>query len=794
MRLDTARLHNWCQHRDTTVDFQAGLNGILGANGNGKSNLLDAVRFAFTGESVNAGNKADNVTWGEKDGWVEIDFTVGDTTYTLRRAIAAATVKLTYAGEKITKAGEVGAFLQRLLGAGTKTLKANVFIQQGQIDSILLDLASDRLAEFQRTFGLDRAEEGYRALAKEATLHPITPDLDQHLQQAVQLVLDARTEQTRVHEQVSTIQQRIAELEPSEALLHRVLEATRTQAAIREANLQVERAEQDVTARLNDLGAAKAALENADAVVQQGAGNATIAEQQIRLIEQASIAWERAQQLRVQLSAMKAQRATLPAPMDPTELAGLRQQVQIDQEEVRKIDGWFRDDSTRPRVQPELDAAINLQRARFDLEQASKPIVLADQPEELARAQHIARLVSELGSFESGICPTCLQPVHGGPEAANQRKTELAELRAQQAAWTARITGERQQAVQLARQKVETIEAELKSFASAFVTWAKDQQQTHALQAATRGERIRTAEQTIKQVDELERQTATQAQMLEGLPVDAPDLTHVAAMRQYLADYQSAVTFARDARSTAQVAAGSHKNTVDQLDRVRAMRDSLGQAVAMPTEAEVEAAKQACTELPTRRAELADATQQTGVIRALLEQREAEARRLTALSTKEADDQAWMAVVKRCRDILHVTNFPALVMREYARLLNVQIAYYLGIWESPFRMWLDDSLEFQMEFIDGLKKGFKGSAKRLSGGERVVASASFRLAMSDTFARQVGMLVLDEPSNHLDEENKKLLAKLLLKLKELSRHTGRQILIVTHEGDLLSCLDHVVTV
>ncbi len=59
MRLNQVRLKHWCQHKELTVDFQDGLNGILGANGNGKSNLLDAVRFAFTGESVNAGNKAE---------------------------------------------------------------------------------------------------------------------------------------------------------------------------------------------------------------------------------------------------------------------------------------------------------------------------------------------------------------------------------------------------------------------------------------------------------------------------------------------------------------------------------------------------------------------------------------------------------------------------------------------------------------------------------------------------------------------------------------------------------------
>jgi len=64
--------------------------------------------------------------------------------------------------------------------------------------------------------------------------------------------------------------------------------------------------------------------------------------------------------------------------------------------------------------------------------------------------------------------------------------------------------------------------------------------------------------------------------------------------------------------------------------------------------------------------------------------------------------------------------------------------------------------------------------------------------MSDTFARSVGLLILDEPTNHLDESNVVHLQQLLLKLKQFSGSTGRQILIVTHAESLTSFFDQTI--
>jgi DNA repair exonuclease SbcCD ATPase subunit len=128
------------------------------------------------------------------------------------------------------------------------------------------------------------------------------------------------------------------------------------------------------------------------------------------------------------------------------------------------------------------------------------------------------------------------------------------------------------------------------------------------------------------------------------------------------------------------------------------------------------------------------------------------------------------------------------MMKEYAARINKRIAHYLQVWEAPFRLYLDDSLSFQARF----DTGFELPAARLSGGQKIVASTSFRLAMSDTFAKNVGLLILDEPTNHLDKENVVHLQQLLLKLKQFAGTAQRQIIIVTHEEQLVNFFDHTI--
>ncbi len=142
----------------------------------------------------------------------------------------------------------------------------------------------------------------------------------------------------------------------------------------------------------------------------------------------------------------------------------------------------------------------------------------------------------------------------------------------------------------------------------------------------------------------------------------------------------------------------------------------------------------------------------------------------------------------RIRDVLHRDNLPRLIansrLREMERMTNEMLACF----SSPFLVRANEDLSFSTVHPDGKVQ----SAARLSGGEKMVLAISFRLCVNLEFAREVGLLCLDEPTVGLDYHNIKCLRTALVRLREISSERGLQVVIITHEADLGPLFDKVV--
>ena len=81
------------------------------------------------------------------------------------------------------------------------------------------------------------------------------------------------------------------------------------------------------------------------------------------------------------------------------------------------------------------------------------------------------------------------------------------------------------------------------------------------------------------------------------------------------------------------------------------------------------------------------------------------------------------------------------------------------------------------------RAGYRRHANRLSGGQQVLASMAFLLALSEVLS-QLDFLVLDEPTTHLDTNRR---AELVIVLENLRRVP--QLIIVDHHQELLGAAD-----
>ncbi|WP_456484768.1 AAA family ATPase, partial [Desulfurobacterium sp.] len=79
---------------------------------------------------------------------------------------------------------------------------------------------------------------------------------------------------------------------------------------------------------------------------------------------------------------------------------------------------------------------------------------------------------------------------------------------------------------------------------------------------------------------------------------------------------------------------------------------------------------------------------------------------------------------------------------------------------------------------------------QLSGGQKVAFALALRFALARKFMSKFELLILDEPTIHLDDERKRELADILLDLK------GKipQMVVVTHDPELEIAGDKIIRV
>jgi DNA repair exonuclease SbcCD ATPase subunit len=141
------------------------------------------------------------------------------------------------------------------------------------------------------------------------------------------------------------------------------------------------------------------------------------------------------------------------------------------------------------------------------------------------------------------------------------------------------------------------------------------------------------------------------------------------------------------------------------------------------------------------------------------------------------------------KELMHKSNLPKKVAFNYLKQTVAKMNSYLEDFNAPFRVYSDSELMFWAKFSDGRDL----PAARLSGGEKVVLALAFRLAVQFGIASGVNLLVLDEPTVGLDDDNIECLEMAFNRLRAMSQSSGLQVLIVSHEKAIERMCDHTIS-
>lgn len=165
MNLIKLEVSNWGPHKSRTIDLKAPIVGIIGSNGKGKSFLLQAISYALTGALPLAKEKyireydpTDEKHSGKNyKASVELEFSVNGEYGSIKRVISDSSTsrELNWQGQTYKRQTDVDNIMEELLGADKAALQNAVFIRQGELAELVKGTPATRQEIFRRLMNLN---------------------------------------------------------------------------------------------------------------------------------------------------------------------------------------------------------------------------------------------------------------------------------------------------------------------------------------------------------------------------------------------------------------------------------------------------------------------------------------------------------------------------------------------------------------------------------------------------------------------------------------------------------------
>lgn len=694
-------------HRALDLEFQRGLVGVVGANGAGKTVVLEMLSTAVTGnfgarDSVKEDWVCDLAREGEPSFFeAEIEF-AGGVVATVRRSFRPNGVRLAIPGEPVlTTADKVQARLAALVGWPADEFDLLVFRRQGRLDEFLTLKASDRKRLFGKLFGaavLDRLWKAVgEAVADERPAEVALRAKADAAAAAAAEVEDATTALKQIAARAAAARSKLLS-GPSQESAQRIVQAA----------AEVKKAEEARARAEADLKTEEAALEAAD---------------RVRVSTQAR--YEAAEA-----------RLAAAAGDDQSELLA----------EWAEYDAYV---GRRDRIAADKEKAIEATQRLVDPGRPSDPDAVATLTERLyGKRVELSNLHKQLNAVEGvgglGTCPTCGSDLKDVESFADALRADVGRLTAEVA------------------EAYEKLRIE-KASADAWAAYVRDRA---------------AADAELARLDKLAEFLVEVDRPARPRPVKTPGEDRVAVQRQL---------------------AGT-KTLLDEATRLVANKTAAVAAIRGRLLAAAERIATAETDLAmierarTRLAEHARATVEIATLKGQADGHEAriakygpDAAQAVALAAEAERAAGALAVATELRGVLHQDAAQKDVIAAGMVAFSAEVNRHLAVMQAPFSVAVDEEARVFATFPGGKPR----AAARLSGGQRAVLSVAIAEAASTGGRCGDGMLVLDEPTAHLDADGQRALVRALSNLSAAVRGR-RQVIVVTHAEAVRPAFDQLI--
>lgn len=782
MRLRRLQLTNFRQHADTYIALQDGITGILGANGAGKSTVIEAVAFGLYGADAIRGTKS-TIRWdrapARRVAEVTLGFEIEGQSYTLTRSETGARL---YAGDTIVADGTsaANAYVPTLLGMGWKEFASSHLTSQKDLARIASMGPTERQAFYREVMGVARVDGALADARREQN------DL---VKERAGLVAGLG-ERAPLEEELAAATKEGQDAQRARGAAELAEEAARTAfewcesavAELRAAETEHQRLTREQTEAAAEMARTSAEVDRLTVRIEAAQAAANRAEEaEPEVAHLSALRKERDELLQVQATAQ--QRTLIEA-----ELAKVRESIETSKSELaaaREVASRYQPHSLESHQQIRTDLVERgaaMKAERRDRHTRAEAAIQAAQ-RTLDRDRRRLAAIQEAGP--SGACPTCTR-------ALTEQYAAVVEVLSREIQGLEDDIESHSHAKQEAA-RVGEVEAEVAR------QIAELDYKLRALTAAkAEAERAEATAQALdRELQRLEASVHYHQARLGDLPADVvADADRLAAIEQAISRLEELSRQAAADRAFGDTRAELVKERAGVLraNEAAARRGADAEAALRKLAYDpklLAAALEARTDAVRARGETTEARiRSEGAVRA------AEAR----YSRAERDLAAYDARAQQLRELearLRVVSAATERLTEFRVAVASGIRPEMEELVSGFVGLLTDgryeAVTISEDFACTLHRDGV-PVEVISGGEEDVVAVAMRLATSQMIAERAGhplsLLILDEIFGSLDEVRR---ANALALFRRL-RGVFPQILLISHIPESQHQVDHVVVV
>ncbi len=809
MQILSVHLKNIKSHRDTTLDFAAGINVLSGPNGVGKSTVFEAIGYALFG--VDARDFVTNVerflSIGAKRGEVAVTFGINDgSTWRVTRTVGGGVKWLlaqqlgdAFEVEEHANIRETEARLAELLGLANGRPLAEQFklvigpFQNDFLGPFVIKQATRRQEAFDEILGIDAWRKTFKGTSGllstvQNRIEVLAAEVEVRQEQVV--VLPEREKELSVLQAEVGVQRRTLEDKQKllEEVAHKLVELGKREEALHKATTEVQ--ELDIR------------IKNGEEKVADQQQRVTQAEKSLAVVEvnrAGKDAFEKADGALKVLRAQERSCRVLEREIDQLEkdCLELGQKFAHERDEVHKAEQELNEEQDRLVV-----ARKELQPSSQLLEAAARLQPLREEAEGLRSQRGLlngrrAALVEGQDKLGEGVCPFFTEPCQNiaGQQPRDVFSHKIAELDKQTAALAGRIE-KLGQGIAAAEQAKQALDAQK-------VRSGELDKQQKQLEA-----RRQKNAQRATGLDGLQARKAEAAAKLAARKEDRKTFDGLEEALNRAEQERAATQAARDAFYAHAKDAGELVERQQTLAKWQQALDGLKRDRAIGLEALARCQKVYDAALhQTTRQEKERLVGEIAALAQCIKGLEKDGERLTKeiarLKQLEADIAKRLAEKKRYQDQEKLVKYLRnCVFKNVSARLSERFREEISqradriyriiaegdeelIWGEHYQVMLRDLADGQMR---------ERTDDQLSGGQMMSAVVALRLALLQTIGARLAFF--DEPTSNLDASRRENLARAFRAIdvgrEEVTEHWYDQLFLVSHDVAFTEITDQIV--